>query len=65
MGVVGFIMGGWEILKASLYSWQRGANPLFYEEPPLLPNPLPPPAFFFKFCPNFFLILFLKKINFS
>ena len=25
---VGFIMGGWEIFKVSLHSWQRGANPL-------------------------------------
>ena len=24
---VGFIMGGWEIFKVSLHSWQRGANP--------------------------------------
>ena len=27
-GGFGFIMGGWEIFKVSLHSWQRGANPL-------------------------------------
>ena len=26
-------MGGWEIFKFSAHSWQRGANPLFYEDP--------------------------------
>ena len=61
MGVVSFIMGGWEIFKASLYSWQRGANPLFYEEPPLLPNPLPPPAFFFQILSKFFSNFVLKE----
>ena len=32
-GRIGFIMGGWEIFKFSSHSWQRGANPLFYEDP--------------------------------
>ena len=47
MGGVGFIMQGWEIFKVSLHSWQRGAEPLFYEDPLILPIPT-----FFKFCPT-------------
>ena len=50
-GMVGicFIMGEWEILKASLHSWPRGTNPYFLKFPLyclLLPLPyfcLPPP----------------------
>ena len=30
---VWFYNGGWLTFKASLYCWQRGANPLFYEDP--------------------------------
>ena len=32
-GRIGFIMGGWEIFKFSVHSWQRGANSLFCEDP--------------------------------
>ena len=42
---VGFIMEGWEIFKVSLHSWQRGTNPLFYEDPLLYCLP----TSFFKF----------------
>ena len=30
----GLVFGGWEVFKVSLHSWQRGANTLFYEDPP-------------------------------
>ena len=39
----------WEILKISLHSWQKGASPLFYEDPPYIAFPVfssfvyPPP----------------------
>ena len=46
MGEVGFIMGGWEIFKVCLHSWQRNANPLFYEDPHYITCLL-----FFEFCP--------------
>ena len=45
-----FIMGEWEIFKASLHSWPRGTNPYFLKFPLyclLLPLPyfcLPPPT---------------------
>ena len=48
-----FMMGEWKIFKASLHSWQRGTNPLFYEVSSILPTPAfslllstppPPPA---------------------
>ena len=47
-------MGGLEVFKVSLHSWQRGANPLplFYEYPLYYPLPCylqPPPALFFLF----------------
>ena len=30
------VMGGWEIFKVNLHSWERGANhPPFYEDPPI------------------------------
>ena len=45
---VGFIMGGWEISQVSLHSWQRGANPFYFEDLSLYCL-LPP---FFKFCPT-------------
>ena len=32
-GRIGFIMGGWEIFKFSVHSWQRGANSLLCEDP--------------------------------
>ena len=40
-GMVGicFMMGEWKIFKASLHSWQRGTNPLFYEVSSILPTP--------------------------
>ena len=40
-GGVGFIMGGWEIFKVSLHSWQRGANPtiLWTPPPPYIASP--------------------------
>ena len=41
----GFIMGEQEIFKVSLHSWQRGANPLFYEDNPYVAYPT-----FLKFC---------------
>ena len=43
-----FIMRGWEISQVSLHSWQRGANPLYFEDLSLYCL-LPP---FFKFCPT-------------
>ena len=46
MGEVGFIMGRWEIFKVCLHSWQRNANPLFYEDPHYITCLL-----FFEFCP--------------
>ena len=60
---VGFIMGGLEVFKVSLHSWQRGANPLplFYEYPLYYPLPCylqPPPALFFLF---FSMFLWLKE----
>ena len=46
-----FMMGEWKIFKASLHSWQRGTNPLFYEVSSILPTPAfslllstPPPS---------------------
>ena len=33
-------MEGWEIFKVSLHSWQRGTNPLFYEDPSYIAYPL-------------------------
>ena len=45
MGERGWLYNGaWEIFKFSLHSWQRGANPLFSEDPLYW---LPP---FFQFC---------------
>ena len=38
-GGIGFEMGGWEICKVSLHSWQRSANLLFYEDPPYIAYP--------------------------
>ena len=49
---VGFIIGGWKIFKVSLHSWQRCANPLFYEDPSSLLNCLSPPQFFSNFEPS-------------
>ena len=44
----GVIIGGWEIFRVSLHSWQRGANPQFYKDLPILPTPhlQPPPPLF-------------------
>ena len=41
MGGVVSIMGGWEIFKVFLYSWERGANPVILWRPSILPAPLP------------------------
>ena len=42
---IGFIVGEREIFKVSLHSWQKGANPLFYEDNPYVAYPT-----FLKFC---------------
>ena len=36
----GEIFFGGGIFKVSLHSWERGANPLFYEDPPVFCTPL-------------------------
>ena len=36
-----FYNGGGEIFKVSLYSWQRDAKPVLYEDPPILSPPPP------------------------
>ena len=38
---VGFTVGEWEAFKVTLNSWWTGANPLFYEDPPYIVDPLP------------------------
>ena len=68
-------MGGWEIFKVSLHSWQRGANPTILwtpPPPPILPpltplfqilstppQPLTPLPCYLQPTPPLFLLLFL------
>ena len=44
---VGFKIGGWEIFKVSLHSWQRSASPPILWRHLYIAYPSP----FFKFCP--------------